>query len=1001
MAATSLAASLVVFDMLQPNLAMAVTTVTVNTTADVVDGNPATTSLREAVDAANADSQATEIVLSAASVYDLTRCGASDDDNSTGDLDHTDDAQVTIFANGSTIRQTCPGERVVEHFEPSTSIVIDDATITGGNVTGTAINGDQDSIGGGGGVLSHGRGVFTGTTVTGNSAEDLGGGVRVVREASFMNAAIDGNDGGGGGAAVGRNSDFEFTISLLSATNSSFDDNVGDGLSVFQGFGSIESSTANSNTDAGLVPKFMILSVNQSEMNNNGGSGIDSLDGPLTIIDSEANGNGDDGLKTTGAGSVHLTGVDVFDNGTHGVHYLACDGQGLTDVITATDSTVSGNGGTGLFDDGCGGIAVENTTVSNNSTGIDCVGCSSIRVEFSTVADNTAGGGIRFEPDDGFLPSGSLIVRATDITGNVAPGDGGGINVVADGTFDVSVVVSESSEVVGNTASGGDGGGIAVDGADFFLTNSAVSDNTAGDPDEQLNGPFGRGGGISVRNGSLSVALAGMSGNRANGDGGAISHAAFSGQLTNIFSLTASDNVGMGTGGAVDIDSAGSFTLTDSTIVGNQSTAQGGAVAIRNTPTTIERSTFADNTSGAVGSAIFGFENQNPGFGILLDSSTVTGNSGSGGAVFAQTNAPTEIRNSTVSGNNSVGVGAGAGTDVVLRFATVVENAGGNIALSNGDLASSASVLADAMGGDNCDIGGSTFSNGSNADTDGTCGFSNVEDLPDLPSTGLGALGANGGPTDTHPILSGSPLRDAVLPVLCTAFVADQRGTARPQGPACDIGSYESQGLTITALTWDAIARLGQITFPVSELVQLENFTPDPSTLMLLDAPDGIDIVVDRGRLLFQYRPPQETPGSPILLGEFPILFELCALEDPGACGQGTVLLSLDDPSENCTIEGTDRRDVLRGTNGDDVICAGGGNDIIFGRGGNDIIISGDGRDIAIGGRGDDIITGDGNNDLLIGQRGEDWLDGGAGRDICLPFGGVAFACESPRNRRG
>ncbi len=998
MAAMSLVASVLVIDMLQPLPAAAVTTVTVNTTADMVDGNPATMSLREAIDSANSDSQATEIVLAAVATYQLTLCGPTDDDNSSGDLDHTEGAQVTIFANGSTIEQTCLGERVFEHFDPPTSIVVDDATITGGNVTGTASDSNGDSIGGGGGVLSHGRGIFIDTVVTGNSAEDLGGGVRVVGEATFTNATIDANTGGGGGAAVGRDNDFMFTGSLLTSSNSTFDANDGDGLSVFNGSASITTSTTNSNTGDGIVPEFAVLTIDHSEMNDNDGFGINSIDGPLTLTDSEANGNAGDGLKSTGSGSLHLTGVDVLGNGVHGVRYIGCDGTGMSDVITAIDSTVSANGGTGLFDDGCGGVVVQNATVSGNGTGIDCAGCSSLLVEFSTVTDNTGGGGIRFAPDDGFVPSASMTVRGTAITDNVAPGDGGGINVVADGSFDVFATVSESSAISGNTATDGDGGGIAVDGADFFLTNSTVNGNTAGDPDDVLNGPFGRGGAVFVRNGSVNLALAGMSANSANGDGGALAHVGFSGDLANIFSLTAAGNVSRGTGGALDIDSPDGFTISDSTITNNQSTAQGGGIAIRNTPSTIERSTLAANTSGAVGGAIYGFENQNPGFGVLIDTSTVTGNSGPGGAVFAATIAPTEVRNSTVSGNNSVGVGASGGTDVELHFATVIANLGGNVATSSGNLSSSVSVVADPVGGDNCSVGGVTLSSGSNADTDDTCGFSNINDLPGLASVGLGALGPNGGPTDTHPVLSDSPLRDAVVPVLCAPFVIDQRGTVRPQGAACDIGSYEALILMITGITWEAIAGLGQIELAVTELLQLGDLTPDPDTLTLLNAPAGLDVTVDGGRLVFDHRPPTE-PGPPILVGEFPIRFGFCTEEDAGLCGEGTVLFTLLDPAQNCTIEGTSRRDVLWGTSSDDVICSRGGNDIIFGRGGNDIIMSGAGRDIAFGGPGDDILTGDGGTDLLIGESGDDWLDGGDGRDTCLPLGGVTFACEWPRHR--
>jgi hypothetical protein len=51
----------------------------------------------------------------------------------------------------------------------------------------------------------------------------------------------------------------------------------------------------------------------------------------------------------------------------------------------------------------------------------------------------------------------------------------------------------------------------------------------------------------------------------------------------------------------------------------------------------------------------------------------------------------------------------------------------------------------------------------------------------------IGALADNGGPTFTRALLAGSPARNAGA--ACPA--ADQRGIARPQGSACDIGAYE------------------------------------------------------------------------------------------------------------------------------------------------------------------------------------------------------------------
>ena len=60
----------------------------------------------------------------------------------------------------------------------------------------------------------------------------------------------------------------------------------------------------------------------------------------------------------------------------------------------------------------------------------------------------------------------------------------------------------------------------------------------------------------------------------------------------------------------------------------------------------------------------------------------------------------------------------------------------------------------------------------------------------------LGPLQDNGGPTFTHALLAGSPAIDARNPAApgsggnaCEA--TDQRGVARPQGAACDIGAFE------------------------------------------------------------------------------------------------------------------------------------------------------------------------------------------------------------------
>jgi hypothetical protein len=84
--------------------------------------------------------------------------------------------------------------------------------------------------------------------------------------------------------------------------------------------------------------------------------------------------------------------------------------------------------------------------------------------------------------------------------------------------------------------------------------------------------------------------------------------------------------------------------------------------------------------------------------------------------------------------------------------------------------------------------GGAGLTGSNNLATDATCAVASVADPI------LGALADNGGPTNTHALGATSPAIGAAsqAPDRCTG--TDQRGVARPQGGACDIGAYESGG---------------------------------------------------------------------------------------------------------------------------------------------------------------------------------------------------------------
>ena len=107
-------------------------------------------------------------------------------------------------------------------------------------------------------------------------------------------------------------------------------------------------------------------------------------------------------------------------------------------------------------------------------------------------------------------------------------------------------------------------------------------------------------------------------------------------------------------------------------------------------------------------------------------------------------------------------------------------------------------VLANRVSGENCIVASDSVhgiaSAGFNLSSDTSCDayFTQPTDQTNVDPL-LGPLAANGGFTMTHLPAPNSPIIDKGQ---CLAQIpTDQRGVARPQGPACDIGSVEVQVL--------------------------------------------------------------------------------------------------------------------------------------------------------------------------------------------------------------
>jgi hypothetical protein len=211
----------------------------------------------------------------------------------------------------------------------------------------------------------------------------------------------------------------------------------------------------------------------------------------------------------------------------------------------------------------------------------------------------------------------------------------------------------------------------------------------------------------------------------------------------------------------------GAVTINNSTVSQNEASG-GGGIYSRGT-VTINRSTISLN-NGALGAGVF----SQFGTPLVITNSTISGNSASVGAGIAS--GTTAISNSTISGNNAdSGGGIGNGT-ATLQNSIVANNGGGN-----------------------CYNSGIT-SKGYNLSSDGSCNFNKTGDRNNTDPK-LGALGNYGGPTQTLPLLHGSPAIDTGNPSGCTdgnghLLKTDQRGFPRPDKEdtgGCDMGAFERQ----------------------------------------------------------------------------------------------------------------------------------------------------------------------------------------------------------------
>ncbi len=293
------------------------------------------------------------------------------------------------------------------------------------------------------------------------------------------------------------------------------------------------------------------------------------------------------------------------------------------------------------------------------------------------------------------------------------------------------------------------------------------------------NGNTSSDGGGILNNGTLTLNSVAIRNNTASGtaSGGGVMN---NGTLT-ITNSTLSGNSSLsttsGTGGG-GLENLGTLTLIASTLSGNSALISGGGLRNDGGTATINNSTFSGNTAAEFGG------------GIRVSSGTVT--------LYNST----IVSNTADSDNNGTGDGGG------VFFQGTAFNIQNTLIANNADL-----------GGQAPDCGGSALNsldyNLIRATTGCTISGTTTNNITGLDPQ-LGPLVDNGGSTQTHALLAGSPAIDAGNPATPgsggnACLATDQRGVLRPQGTRCDIGAFEAQvALTLTKTVNTANPNPGQ-----------------------------------------------------------------------------------------------------------------------------------------------------------------------------------------------
>ncbi|MEM9301164.1 MAG: choice-of-anchor Q domain-containing protein [Pseudomonadota bacterium] len=691
-------------------------------------------------------------------------------------------------------------------------------TIDGAVISSNGASGDEADQGGGGIFNNGGTLMILGTEeptfIGGNFANgELGSGGGILSDGgsvTIMNSRIDLNAShrAGGGIEIDATGEggasllIEDTAIIRNLTGPQGFDTPGNGGGVHvTGPGIVDivgGNVANNSAAAeggGLWNGSGPMTISGLDISGNtasgdesseGGGGIFNAGGTVLIDDVTVQNNFANGSSGSGGGILNDAGVLRISDTTIGGNDAQRAGGGIEtlygsaylDSVTVTGNTTGpapGNGG-GLHITGEGIVEVTggqflNNTASEEGGGLWNSPPGQMTITDVTISGNTANGTAEHQGGGGIFNLGVATVEGSIIDGNVATGDGpgeGGGGIFNDG--DLTIRNSDFTGNEANTGAGNGGGILNTDAGIVRLTGGMISSNTAA-----------RAGGGIENIGTLQVVDLSAMGNFAGINGGML-HISDSGQAT-FSGSTITMNGAANEGGGLWVSERGSLSLTDTTVDDNDAVfgggifvdaGEGGGQSLEKLVVT--RGAITRNAANASGGGVSIEDGR-----ARIENSTVSGNvSADGGGIFLFEPVQLTIDYATIAGNTAESIGGGVNNETGGGFEATNSLFGDNSAPSAPDVAG---VVID--GGFNVieDPTGAELTR--NKGESGT--QLNVDPL-------IGELADNGGGTETHALLNGSPAIDAADPANCIQL--DQRGFGRTDG-ACDIGAFEKDAVRL------------------------------------------------------------------------------------------------------------------------------------------------------------------------------------------------------------